>query len=224
MIEVALAVSTGTLMGVAAVLALFSRARASSTSVRAAAVAVACVTAGLLATFNLGIASLVPAVVGLVILLLPRHWHVSGSLFYASLLVAFATYSIYLVRATFLLGGDAVGVVLGALLLVFELAAMLLLVTSAFEMVDALAARPPELPAASEPARWPMVCLQVPAYNEPPELVIETLRSLVALDYPALRVQVIDNNTTEEQLWHPVQAECERLAAIGHKVDFVHLP
>ena len=54
--------------------------------------------------------------------------------------------------------------------------------------------------------------------------MIETLRSLAALDYPALRVQAIDNNTTEEELWRPVQAECERLAAMDHKVEFVHLP
>ena len=224
MIEVALAVSAVTLMVLTAVLVLFSSARSSSTSIRVAAVGVAVLAAGLLATLNLGIGSLIPAAVGVVVLLLPRHWHLSGSLFFASLLVAFVTYTIYLVRATFLLGGDPLGVVLGTLLLVFELAAMLLLVTSAFEMADALAARAPELPALSAPARWPVVCLQVPTYNEPPGLVIETLRSLAALDYPALRVQVIDNNTTEEELWRPIQVECERLAAMDHNVEFVHLP
>ena len=224
MVELALTVSTGTLIVATAVLALFSRARGSSSPLRAAVVAVAWLIAGLLATFDFGAAALTPAAVGVVVLLLPRHWHLSGSLFFASLLVAFVTYTIYLVRATFLLGGDPLGVVLGTLLLVFELAAMLLLVTSAFEMVDALAARAPELPALREPARWPVVCLQVPAYNEPTDLVIETLRSLAALDYPALRIQVIDNNTTEEELWRPVEAECQRLAAMDHEVEFVHLP
>ena len=31
---------------------------------------------------------------------------------------------------------------------------------------------------------YPFVCLQVPCYNEPPEMVIETLKSLRSLDYP----------------------------------------
>ncbi|MCA1572525.1 MAG: glycosyltransferase [Chloroflexi bacterium] len=160
---------------------------------------------------------------GLLVMLMPRYWHVTGALFFSSLLVAFATYAAYLVRATFLLGGEPLGIALGSVLVLFELVAMFLLLTSAFEMVDALAARAPTLPAAIEPTTWPIVCLQVPAYNEPPDLVIATIRSLVALDYPALRVQVIDNNTADELLWRPVQAECERLSSLGHGVQFVHL-
>ena len=203
---------------------LFGRARASPPWIRIAAVLVALLTGGFLIVAGLGSGAFVAVAVGALILRLPRYWHVTGLVFFSSLLVAFGTYAAYLVRATFLLGAEPLGVVLGTVLLVFELVAMLLLVTSAFEMVDALAARPPALPQASEPARWPLVCLQVPAYNEPPELVIETLHSLVALDYPALRVQVIDNNTTEEALWRPVELECQRLRSAGHKVEFVHLP
>jgi cellulose synthase/poly-beta-1,6-N-acetylglucosamine synthase-like glycosyltransferase len=34
----------------------------------------------------------------------------------------------------------------------------------------------------------PMVSLHVPAHNEPPDMVIETLRSLLRLDYPRYEV------------------------------------
>lgn len=224
MIEILLATSTAALMGATVLLLLFSRARSSAPPIKVAVAVLLWLAAGALILAGLGPGSLVPAAIGALVLLLPRSWHLSGSLFFASLAVAFVVYSIYLVRATFLLGGDPIGVVLGTVLLVLELAAMVLLLTSALEMVDALAARPPELPATSEPDLWPVVCLQVPAYNEPPDLVIETVRSLVAVDYPALRVQVIDNNTTEEALWRPVEAECQRLRAAGHEVEFVHLP
>jgi len=46
-----------------------------------------------------------------------------------------------------------------------------------------------------QPNYLPIVSLHVPAYNEPPELVAETLKSLAALDYPDYEVLVIDNNT-----------------------------
>jgi glycosyltransferase involved in cell wall biosynthesis len=157
-------------------------------------------------------------------LLLPRNWYAVGAWFFANLVVAFLLYAMFLVRATALLGDEPLSAGLGAILLVLEIGAMGLLASSAFEMVDGLCTPTihPELPPL--PARWPVVCLQVPTYNEPPELVIETIRSLVGLDYPALRVQVIDNNTTDEALWRPVEAECARLLADGRSVEFAHLP
>lgn len=155
---------------------------------------------------------------------LPRRLYVTGAAFLASLLTAFALYAVYLVQATVLLGGDPPSLALGVVLLVLEIAAMFLLATSAFEMVDGLCAPPVVLLPAPAPERWPVVCLQVPTYNEPPELVLETIRSLVALDYPALRIQVIDNNTTDDDLWKPIEAECTRLREAGHAIDFVHLP
>ncbi len=154
----------------------------------------------------------------------PRRWGASGSVALASIVVTTLIYVAYLVRATFLLGGNWTSLLLGAALLALELGAMALIAAAAFEMLDALCSPRTTPSPPPDPDPWPVVCLQVPAYNEPPELVIETLRSLVALDYPALRVQVIDNNTTDEALWRPLEAECGRLRAEGHAVDFVHLP
>jgi len=164
------------------------------------------------------------AVIAIVAIALPRHWYLAGAVFFSSLLVAFGLYVAYLARATALLGSEPIGLALGLVLFCFELAALTLLGTSAFEMVDALSARPLRQLPAEPPPRWPVVCVQVPTYNEPPELVIETLHSLVALDYPALRLQIIDNNTADPDLWRPVKAECARLESMGHRIDFIHLP
>ena len=67
-------------------------------------------------------------------------------------------------------------------------------------------------------AELPFVSLHVPAHNEPPDMVIETLRALARLDYPRYEIVVIDDNTDDERLWRPVQAWCAR-----HRVKFAHL-
>ena len=72
----------------------------------------------------------------------------------------------------------------------------------------------------SAPGFAPMVSLQLPAYDEPPEVVEETLRRLAALDYPNYEVLVIDNNTPEEKTWQPVEKLCREL---GPRFRFFHL-
>jgi len=66
----------------------------------------------------------------------------------------------------------------------------------------------------------PMVSLHVPAYNEPAEMMIQTLDALAALRYPRFEVLVIDNNTKDASVWQPVQAHCERL---GARFRFFHV-
>ena len=68
--------------------------------------------------------------------------------------------------------------------------------------------------------RYPKVSLHVPAYSEPPEIVIETLNVLSRLRYPNFEVLVIDNNTKDPSLWQPVEAHCRRL---GERFRFFHL-
>jgi cellulose synthase/poly-beta-1,6-N-acetylglucosamine synthase-like glycosyltransferase len=64
------------------------------------------------------------------------------------------------------------------------------------------------------------VSIHVPAYNEPPEMVIETLDALARLDYSNFEVLVIDNNTRDEAVWRPVEAHCARL---GERFRFFHV-
>jgi cellulose synthase/poly-beta-1,6-N-acetylglucosamine synthase-like glycosyltransferase len=153
----------------------------------------------------------------------PARWWAGGAIFWAGLVASTGVYLIYLVRATYLLGATPESALLGAFLLALEFGATALILASAFEMVDALCSPAAVPPLPPPPARWPVVCLQVATYNEPPDLVIETIRSLAAIDYPALRIQVIDNNTTEKGRWQPLEAECARLRKAGHEVEFVHL-
>ena len=73
-------------------------------------------------------------------------------------------------------------------------------------------------PTTTIPDATPFVSLHVPAHNEPPEMVIETLKSLLCLDYPAYEIIAIDDNSEDEDSWRPIEAWC---AANG--VKFVHL-
>jgi cellulose synthase/poly-beta-1,6-N-acetylglucosamine synthase-like glycosyltransferase len=65
----------------------------------------------------------------------------------------------------------------------------------------------------------PMVSIHIPICNEPPEVVIATLNSIKKLDYPFFEVIVVDNNTTKEELWKPVEAHCKKL---GPRFKFFH--
>ncbi len=65
----------------------------------------------------------------------------------------------------------------------------------------------------------PMVSIHVPAYNEPPEMMIETLNALAQLDYPCFEVIVMDNNTKDPVVWGPVKAHCRTL---GPRFRFFH--
>lgn len=68
-------------------------------------------------------------------------------------------------------------------------------------------------------AELPMVSIHVPAYNEPPDMLMATLNALAALDYPHYEVLVIDNNTKDEAVWRPVEQHC---AVLGDKFRFFH--
>jgi exo-beta-1,3-glucanase (GH17 family)/cellulose synthase/poly-beta-1,6-N-acetylglucosamine synthase-like glycosyltransferase len=76
--------------------------------------------------------------------------------------------------------------------------------------------RPQRVPSAE----LPKVSVHVPAYNEPPEMLIETLDALARLDYPDYEVLVIDNNTADERVWRPVEEHCAKL---GPRFRFFHV-
>lgn len=69
------------------------------------------------------------------------------------------------------------------------------------------------------PDDW-FVSIQVPACNEPPEVLAATLRSLAGLSWPNYEVLVIDNNTCDEGLWRPIEALC---AELGPRFRFFHV-
>lgn len=110
-----------------------------------------------------------------------------------------------------------------AVLVPAQLAMLSILYILGFEFVEALAQpdwRRRFHPLGALPARPPKVSIHVACHNEPPEMVIQTLDSLAALDYPDFEVLVIDNNTADEAVWRPVEAHC---TALGPRFRFFHL-
>ena len=115
----------------------------------------------------------------------------------------------------------------GVLLLIGGVGVLVLLSAEAHEWAESLWLKRwrRAFPRHQVPDQWlPMVSVQVPAYNEPPELLAETLDALAALDYPSLEVLVIDNNTKDPDVWQPIQRHCEHLNARFHgRFRFFHV-
>ena len=116
-----------------------------------------------------------------------------------------------------------------ALLLVTSLVMVAILLAHLFEFVElfwegSLRRRfaPRPLP---EDACQPRVSIHLACCNEPPEMVIATLKSLARLDYDEYEVIVVDNNTAEASLWQPVREHIAGLPAnLRDKFQFHHLP
>lgn len=115
---------------------------------------------------------------------------------------------------------------IGITLLIAAMGVVLVLLAEAHEWAEALWLhrwrRLPEPPSqtAAPDDQSPMVSVHVPTFNEPPDMLLQTLDSLAALDYPSLEVLVIDNNTKDPAVWKPVEAYCEKL---GERFRFFHV-
>jgi exo-beta-1,3-glucanase (GH17 family)/cellulose synthase/poly-beta-1,6-N-acetylglucosamine synthase-like glycosyltransferase len=86
-------------------------------------------------------------------------------------------------------------------------------------------------PRQQAPGRaLPPISIHLACCNEPPQTVIATLQGLLALRAPALEVLVVDNNTTDRNLWRPVRAfvlqhrRAARRRGETPRLRFFHLP
>ena len=114
-------------------------------------------------------------------------------------------------------------ILIGVLMVVGMIGIVVVLLAEAHEWAEATWLsqwRRPFTPQQLEDDQLPMVSVQVPAYNEPPEMLIETLNALARLDYPRYEVLVIDNNTKDPAVWQPVEAHCRLL---GPQFRFFHV-
>ena len=108
----------------------------------------------------------------------------------------------------------------------FGLMVPLVIITLAkvHEMAEVMLGRAPTrlIPESGLPARGelPMVSIHIPAYREQPDLLIQTLDSVAALDYPNFEAVVVINNTPDEFHWKPVEDHCARL---GGRFKFVNV-
>ena len=165
---------------------------------------------------------LVALATGAVVTAAFERWNPLGhACFTATILAA----SLYLGYAAFVLAAAHLGpwsLAFGVILFVLQLTAMSLLVANTFEIVDVVCRTGWErqVDVKRVPGYQPMVSIHVPIHREPPELVAQTLDAIARLDYPDFEVLVIDNNTDDESLWRPVEAQCRRL---GPRFRFFHL-
>jgi exo-beta-1,3-glucanase (GH17 family)/cellulose synthase/poly-beta-1,6-N-acetylglucosamine synthase-like glycosyltransferase len=113
--------------------------------------------------------------------------------------------------------------IVGILLMIGMLGVVTILLTEAHEWAEAhwyTSRRRQIKPTQLVMTRTPKVSIHVPAYNEPADMMIETLDALARLNYPDFEVLVIDNNTRDEAVWRPVQIHCEKL---GERFRFFHV-
>jgi exo-beta-1,3-glucanase (GH17 family)/cellulose synthase/poly-beta-1,6-N-acetylglucosamine synthase-like glycosyltransferase len=113
-------------------------------------------------------------------------------------------------------------VIIGTVLVLGMLGVIAVLLTEALEWAEARWGKPRKRPLPPTPAEAPLpkVSIHVPAYNEPPQMLIETLDALARLDYPDFEVLVIDNNTPDPSVWQPVEQHCRKL---GERFKFHHV-
>ena len=156
---------------------------------------------------------------------LTRRWNARAHLCWSMNVVLFVVYLVFMVHWTAVSPLGAPGLAGAVLLLVLEAFAALLGCAYLWELCDALGREhwvrrsDAGVETVEQPVvDHPFVSLHVPMYEEPPDMVIETLSSLKGLDYDRYEIVAIDDNTTDETLWRPVEAWC---AANG--VKFAHL-
>ncbi len=70
-----------------------------------------------------------------------------------------------------------------------------------------------------DPSYRPKVSIHIATYNEPPEMLIQTIKAADNLNYPDFEIVVIDNNTSDPDVWEPVERFCADLP----RVKFVHV-
>ncbi len=184
---------------------------------------------GVLRLLHVAPGNIVTALAGLVVASLvwlpaTRRWNARAHLCWATAVFLFVVYLTFILNWTFASNLGVWSTAGGVLLWLFEVFAAVLACAYLWELCDALGTEhwrrriSPRTPTPDPGGHPPFVSLHVPAHNEPPEMVIETLRSLSRIDYPRYEVVAIDDNTDDESLWRPVERWCQE-----HGVKFAHL-
>lgn len=151
-----------------------------------------------------------------------KDWNPVGHASFAWVILASVSYLGYAIYVLVYAHLGILSILFGVVLFGLQFVALLLLAVHTFEIIDVMCRTRWHFAAdAKRVAGYaPKVSIHVPIHREPPEMVIETLDALAALDYADYEVLVIDNNTPEEALWRPVEAHCARL---GPRFRFFHL-
>ena len=169
---------------------------------------------------GLGTGAYLLVAVSVVVMALRPDTNVVGQVFYASYASAAVVFIVYAAFIAFVATRTIPEMVTSSLVIVLDLAAFVVWMSNMNYVSDVLcrARRGRPLPVA-DPGHQPFVSLHIPAYNEPPGLLIETIKAVEAIDYPNFEVVVIDNNTKDPAVWQPVEAYCRG----RERVKFVHV-
>ncbi len=159
-------------------------------------------------------------IMSIFVIVLTEHWNAPGQVCFAMTLLSGLSFFGYACYVTFFSNLGPLSLFFSIILLLLVSLALFLMMVHTFEVVDVICRIRWRRVFTPQPNTryFPKVSLHVPAYNEPPEMVIETLNALAGLDYPNYEVIVIDNNTSDESLWRPVETHC---ACLGFR--FFHL-
>jgi cellulose synthase/poly-beta-1,6-N-acetylglucosamine synthase-like glycosyltransferase len=159
-------------------------------------------------------------VVSVVVMALQPNTNVVGQVFYASYLSASFAFIVYAAFIAVSATHSILEALTASLVILLDLAALVVWISNINYVSDVLcrSRRTRPLPQA-DPGYKPFVSLHIPAYNEPPELLIETIKAVERIDYPNFEVVVIDNNTKDPAVWGPVEEYCRG----RERVRFVHV-
>ncbi len=163
-------------------------------------------------------------VASLVWLPVTRRWNARAHLCWSSAIFLFVFYLAFVLQWTLDSHLGTASTIGGLVLWLLEVCAALLACAYLWEICDALGSEHwrrrsiSPAPGSVPDGELPFISLHVPAHNEPPDMVLDTLRSLSRLDYPRYEIVVIDDNTDDEELWRPLEAWCGR-----HHAKFAHL-
>ena len=152
-----------------------------------------------------------------------RDWNAPGQVTWATTLITTVLFILYAFLLTAFSPLNPLSFIFALLFFFLEAITMLLALAHMHESLDVICR-----------VRWhrsldhldpvdgyqPMVSLQVPAYNEPIEVVQKTLNSLAKLNYPNFEVLVVDNNTPLQETWRPLGEICR---ALGPNFHCLHL-
>jgi exo-beta-1,3-glucanase (GH17 family)/cellulose synthase/poly-beta-1,6-N-acetylglucosamine synthase-like glycosyltransferase len=146
-----------------------------------------------------------------------------GRSFLAVVAYALATAAVWIVYNFLHQYLSVSSIIVGILMLIGMIGVVVVVLVEAHEWAEARwvkERRRRVVPVPVDDDSLPMVSIHVPAYNEPPDMLIQTLDALSRLDYPRFEVLVIDNNTKDPQVWQPVEAHCRKL---GERFRFFHV-
>jgi cellulose synthase/poly-beta-1,6-N-acetylglucosamine synthase-like glycosyltransferase len=158
--------------------------------------------------------------ISLVVMALRPDTNIVGQVFYASYAAASATFIVYAGFLAVVATRSITETLTASFVILLDLAAFVVWMSNINYLSDVMCrSRRSRPPPKADPSYQPFVSLHIPAYNEPPDMLIRTIKAVEAIDYPNFEIVVIDNNTNDPAVWCPVEEYCRG----RERIKFVHV-